>query len=122
MSELDPTLIQTLIKNFYIKIQKDELLGPIFNDVAEVDWGEHIPVLTQFWNSVMLGTTEYSGNPMLKHIELSKKTDITLEHFDHWLDLFSQEAMTTLPPESAQLIIKRATLIASALKQRLLLD
>lgn len=120
MNELTQKQLQKLIGNFYASIQKDEVLGPIFTEVAKVNWNKHIPLLVQFWSSVMLDTREYSGNPMLKHSELNRKTELTLEHFNRWLALFSQEAKACLPEEPALLIIGKATLIANAMQQRLL--
>lgn len=46
------------------------ILAPIFNDFAKVDWDEHIPLLCQFWNSIMLKTNEYRGNAYAKHVLL----------------------------------------------------
>lgn len=34
--------IEIFIKQFYVKVNEDTLLSPIFNDVAKVDWLEHI--------------------------------------------------------------------------------
>lgn len=120
MDELTQKQLQKLVRSFYTRVQKDEVLGYIFNDVAKVDWEKHIPLLTQFWSSVMLGSRQYSGNPLLKHVELSRKTKLTPEHFRHWLALFSQEAKSCLNAEPALLIIERATLIANAIQHRLL--
>ncbi|MBK2084962.1 hypothetical protein [Francisella adeliensis] len=46
--------IEIFIKQFYVKVNEDTLLSPIFNDVAKVDWLEHIPKLIKFWNSALL--------------------------------------------------------------------
>lgn len=54
MTELNKIHIENLVTHFYQKIQKDDLLGPIFNEVAQVNWDEHIPLLCKFWNSIML--------------------------------------------------------------------
>ncbi|MFN8769686.1 MAG: hypothetical protein ACK5Z5_00060 [Neisseriaceae bacterium] len=67
----------------------------------------------------MLGTKKYTGNTMLKHIELSKKAFLTPKHFERWLEIFKQEARSILSEEAAQLITKRAASIANAIKQRL---
>ncbi|MFN8770261.1 MAG: hypothetical protein ACK5Z5_05455 [Neisseriaceae bacterium] len=48
MGELTLEQINKLVKNFYTRIKNDELLGPIFNDIAEINWDEHIDLLTQF--------------------------------------------------------------------------
>lgn len=115
MTELNKTHIENLVTHFYQKVRKDEVLGPIF-DKAKVDWKEHISLLCQFWNSVMLKTNEYHGNAYQKHISLQKLAPIEAHHFIRWLNLFKDEALYHLPIESAQEIIHRASLIAESLK------
>ena len=114
--ELTKEHIQQLVTHFYLRVQKDELLGPIFNDVAGVDWEHHIPLLCQFWNSVMLKTNEYKGNAYMKHVLIGQEALIQEEYFTHWLDLFGQEAVKYLPPDAAAEIVQRALLIAKSLQ------
>ncbi|CAM4492280.1 MAG: Group 3 truncated hemoglobin ctb [Legionella sp.] len=116
MTTLTKTHIETLITHFYQKVQADEMLGPVFNEVAQVNWEEHIPLLCQFWNSVMLKTNEYHGNAYQKHVVLKELTQIQETHFIRWLNLFQQEAQNHLPKEAAEEITQRAHLIAESLK------
>ncbi|WP_454784379.1 group III truncated hemoglobin [Legionella sp. WA2024007413] len=116
MTELNKTHIEKLVTHFYQKVQKDEVLGPIFNDVAHVDWDEHITLLCQFWNSIMLKTNEYHGNAYQKHVLLKQVTPITEAHFVRWLDLFQKEAAHHLPREKAEELVHKASLIAESLK------
>lgn len=120
MSKLTRDQIKSLITNFYSKVSKDDLLDKVFNDVAQVSWEHHIPLLCTFWNSIMLGTHEYHGNALEKHLEISKKTLITNAHFDRWLTLFRETAEIELSTEDAKEIIERASMIASALKRVML--
>jgi hemoglobin len=119
MNTLTASQINRLVHNFYARVEHDAILGPIFNDVAQVDWEEHLPKLCAFWNSVMLGTNEYRGNAMLKHLELNRQFKLTPEHFEHWLNLFKQEAIAALSADDAKLIVARASLIADSIKNRL---
>lgn len=116
MTELNKTHIEKLVTHFYQKVQNDELLGPIFNDVAQVDWNEHIPLLCQFWNSVMLKTNEYHGNAYQKHVLLKHLTHFEEAHFVRWLNLFQHEAEHHLPSELATEIVQKASLIAGSIK------
>lgn len=115
MTELNKTHIKNLVTHFYQKVQQDKILSPIF-DEAKIDWKEHIPLLCQFWNSVMLKTNEYHGNAYQKHLLLKQFSTIKEIHFTRWLNLFRDEALNHLPTESAQEIIHRASLIAESLK------
>ena len=116
MTQLNKTHIEKLVTHFYQKVQRDEILAPIFNNVAQVDWDKHIPLLCQFWNSIMLKTNEYHGNAYQKHILLNQCTDIRETHFSRWLNLFQEEAVNQLPQEIAEELVQKATLIAESLK------
>jgi hemoglobin len=115
MSQLTEKHIKILVSHFYQSVQHDELLGPIFNDVAKVDWAHHIELICQFWNSIMLKTNEYHGSPYMKHVILGEKVELTEAHFARWLMLFQQAAFKYLPEQEAHLIVTRATMIANSL-------
>lgn len=108
--------IKNLVFHFYQQVQTDPLLGPIFNDIAKVDWNHHIPLICQFWNSIMLKTKEYHGNAYRKHLELGKKIALNEVHFARWLQLFYEQAILYLPEQDAQNIFNKAKLIAKTLK------
>jgi hemoglobin len=77
--------IRLLVDSFYSKARHDELLAPIF-DRAISDWSHHLPTMYQFWERLLLGATDYNGNPFSKHLNLSLEP----EHFTRWLELFNQ--------------------------------
>jgi hemoglobin len=82
--------IVLLVNSFYEMVRENKILGHIFNDIAEVNWDEHLPKLYSFWASLLLDEHSYSGNPMGKHIDLSKLTSMTQTEFSEWLLLFSE--------------------------------
>ncbi len=79
-----------LVDSFYDKIKTNEILAHIFNDVAKINWDEHLPKMYSFWASLLLGEHSFSGNPMMKHVELSKLTPMKETEFSEWLLLFYQ--------------------------------
>lgn len=85
---LNESDIKLLVDEFYKKVVVDPVIGFIFNDVVKLSWEKHVPVMYSFWSSLLLGTTTYSGNPMVKHMELDKKVALTKNHFDRWLNLW----------------------------------
>ncbi|MDB5241965.1 MAG: sec-independent protein translocase TatC, partial [Spirosoma sp.] len=60
--------VEELVGQFYGKIRQDVMLGPVFDVVAQVDWEHHIPRLVGFWSTVLLGSDQYRGNPVLPHL------------------------------------------------------
>jgi hemoglobin len=77
-----------LVNTFYDSAKTNKTLGYIFNDVVSIDWDVHMPRMYSFWASILLEVNSFTGNPMAKHIALSKMTPITKVEFDEWLRLF----------------------------------
>lgn len=80
--------IENLVNTFYDKVKGNEILGYIFEDVANVNWVAHLPRMYAFWESQLLDQQTFTGNPMVKHIALSKQTSLTEREFSEWLRLF----------------------------------
>lgn len=90
-SDLDaPEEIAELVRRFYADVAQDSLLGPMFNDVAQVDWSEHLPKLTAFWCRALLGLPGYQGNPFRAHLLVHAQSEFTAAHFERWLNLFHE--------------------------------
>jgi hemoglobin len=84
-----PVDIKNLIDAFYAKVQADEVIGYIFNDIAKVDWAHHLPIMYSFWEFLLLGNAgAYKGNPIQKHQDLHQKHPLKAIHFDRWVALF----------------------------------
>ena len=81
--------VYLLVSSFYIKVRKDEVLAPFFNDVIK-DWDAHLERLTTFWEASLFLKTKYTGNPLETHIkvDVDNKNTITEQHFGLWLNLW----------------------------------
>jgi hemoglobin len=77
-----------MVRRFYSDVAQDDLLGPMFNNVARVDWSQHLPKLTDFWCRLLFGLPGYAGNPLRAHQQVHAKRAFTAQHFARWLDLF----------------------------------
>jgi hemoglobin len=80
--------IEVLVNSFYKKVKQDDLLAPIFNNAEYFSWDTHIPIMINFWETLLLDTASYKGNTMQKHISLHRKTPLTPELFERWKRLF----------------------------------
>ena len=107
---LNDAVLTRLVHGFYDRIRRDALLGPIFAERI-TDWPPHLDRMVDFWSSVALMTGRYHGSPMQAHLGLP----VEQAHFDRWLDLFSQTARETCPPEGAAHVIERASRIAASI-------
>ena len=82
--------VDEVVRTFYAAVAQDDLLGPIFEDVAQVDWAEHLPKLAAFWCRALFGTPGYIGNPFARHRDTHRQSPFTAAHFDRWLALFDE--------------------------------
>ena len=90
LPDLDsPQEISTFVRRFYGDVAQDDVIGPMFNDIAQVDWADHIPRLIAFWSRELLGIEGYAGNPFSKHLGVHKQSPFTDAHFARWLRLFN---------------------------------
>ena len=80
--------IHDLVVAFYREIVFDELLGPMFEEVAETDWAVHIPRLIDYWCRILLGEHVYSGALLEAHREVHHRDPFRDEHFDRWYQLW----------------------------------
>lgn len=78
--------VEALVRSFYARVQRDELLGPIF--AAHVhDWEQHLGHLIDFWSALLRGTRRFAGSPMQKHMAID---GLSAELFERWLGLFAE--------------------------------
>lgn len=104
--------IEKLVGRFYEKVRTDTLLGPVF---SHVDWPKHLPVMYDFWSSMMLGEQSYRGNPFQKHVGLP----IRKEHFEQWVRLFVETVNENFTGSKADEIKNRAQTIAGVFQHKL---
>jgi hemoglobin len=103
--------IELLIETFYNKLMSDEVVGFIFTEAIELNLETHLPVICDFWESVLLNNPVYKGNVMVKHIELDKKVNLLPEHFDRWVKLFLSTADQYFEGSVKDELVKRTNLI-----------
>ena len=108
---IDETLIEQLVRGFYLRVRADELIGPIF-DAHVADWEPHLQRMCDFWSSVALMSGRYRGQPMRVHLPLP----VDARYFDRWLALFEATARDLCQPKAADFFIERAHRIAQSLE------
>lgn len=115
-----PEAIRLLVNSFYEKVQADPLIGPVFMEVAEVDWASHLPKMYAFWESIILGNNGYDGHPFRPHLIVNQNYTLLPVHFERWLQLFYATLTEHFTPETAEPVRQRATQIAMVWNQKLL--
>ena len=106
---IDEAMIERLVRDFYVRVRDDAMLGPIF--AAKIDdWEPHLQKMFAFWSSVALMSGRYHGQPMAKHLPLP----IDAKHFDRWLAQFAETALELCPPQAAEHFITLATRVGES--------
>lgn len=108
--------IDYLMKEFYARAIADENIGYIFTDVAQLDLEKHLPVIGDFWESLLLGAKNYQvhgRNPLQIHAALSEKTPLRTEHFRRWLEIFYSTVDKNFAGPRADFAKSRAEAIAN---------
>ena len=101
-----------LVDSFYEKVKSDALLGPVF---SHVNWPNHLPVMYNFWSSMLLGEMTYKGNPLQSHLDLP----IEGKHFSQWLTLFEETLDEHFAGEKAEETRMRARAIAGVFQHKM---
>ena len=105
--------VEKLVDAFYEQVREHPSLGPVFDEVAGIDWGTHLPRMYAFWETVLFHTAGYKGNPVRKHVESSRKVALTEELFQAWLHLFSSTVDAHFKGSRATQAKERATVMGS---------
>lgn len=108
--------IQQLVDTFYDKVRSDEVIGYLFNEVAQVNWPQHLPRMYDFWENIIFQTGSFKGNPMVPHMQLHEKSPLTKEHFARWQQLFFATVDELFAGEKAELAKQRALSIATMMQ------
>jgi hemoglobin len=116
----DPGEIAEMVRRFYREVAQDEILGPIFDGAMAVDWAEHIPKLTRYWERMLLGLPGYDGHPMEAHRRVRERSPFAPDQFDRWLELFVETVDGGWVGPVAQLAKQRAVAVATAISRQLL--
>ncbi len=114
--------IELLVNTFYDRLMKDKELAFIFNDLAHVNWSNHLPVMYNFWENIILCTGSYEGNPMHLHKHLHHIQPLTEIHFRRWDRIFIRTVNKLFEGPNASLAKKRALSISAILREKVLAD
>lgn len=107
--------VKRLVDTFYAKVQKDDLIGPIFNAVIQDRWPEHLDKMYRFWQTILLEEHTYYGSPFPPHAKLP----IEKIHFERWLTLFYDNIDQQFEGEKAEEAKWRATKMAEMFQMKL---
>ncbi|GAA5229497.1 group III truncated hemoglobin [Arthrobacter cryoconiti] len=110
--------ILLLVSTFYTRAFADPLIGPIFTDVVHMDLVRHMPIMADFWQTVLFKAGLYSRNALKIHFDIHAQEPLTLEHFNRWLQLWTNTVDALFSGDKAEMAKVQAHLIAGSLHRR----
>jgi hemoglobin len=108
-----------VVTEFYRRAFDDGLLGPVFRDVARLDLATHLPVIADFWATVLFRAGTYRRNLLGVHLDLHERFPLTAAHFTRWLALWADTVDDLFAGEKADLAKSQAERIAWSMIRRL---
>ena len=111
--------IEQLVNAFYRRVRGDEVLGFIFDRVAQTNWETHLPKMYAFWETVLFRSGGYTGNPLAAHAKLVPQTEMGRAQFDRWLMLFRSTVDELFAGEKADRIKNCAEDMANVIHARI---
>jgi hemoglobin len=112
--------VHDAVVGFYREVVHDDVLGPVFEEVAAVDWATHIPRLIDYWCQVLLGDEAYGGSIVAAHVHVHRLAEFRLDQFDRWYALWAATVDASWAGPCAEHAKRHAAKVASSLARRLL--
>jgi hemoglobin len=110
---------ERLVRAFYGRALEDPIIGFIFVDVAKLDLEAHVPQITSFWETILLGAQSYGGGAFRPHAQLHAKVRLRRGHFERWLALWFGTVDELFAGDRANLAKTHALRVGHAFHRRL---
>ena len=108
--------MKVLINHFYQRLLADEDMAPFFEEVDLID---HMPILYDFWESVLFQVGKYKRNTFQKHLELHTEKPIRAEHFERWVTHFVESVNESFEGPKAEHAKNTARSVATIIKTKI---
>ena len=111
--------LEAFLWGFYKKAFADELIGRFFIEVVPLDLETHVPIIANFWESVVFNKPSYRRNVMEVHQHIHHLSKIKKEHLDRWVKIFTETLDERFEGLKTELMKQRARSIATLMDIKL---
>jgi hemoglobin len=111
--------VAELVTAFYTRAFADDVIGHIFTDVVQMDLDRHLPIMCDFWQTVLFDAGLYRRNALQLHYVLHARHPLQQHHFDRWLSLWASTVDDLFTGPVAERAKLQATRIAASIHRRL---
>ncbi len=82
--------IEKIMTAFYDKVFIDDFMNFYFTTITQVNLEKHLPRITDFWESTLFNTVNYTNNILTIHEHLNTLAPFKYEHFNRWVAIFCE--------------------------------
>lgn len=111
--------VEALLQRFYGQVMVDELLAEPFTDLRKNGLDSHIPVMADFWETVLFRAGLYRGSALGAHRHVHRRSPLSGHHFLRWLTMWNDTVDEMFRGPVAEHAKIQAARIAWALHRRL---
>jgi hemoglobin len=111
--------IEDVLRRFYGRVLVDDLLAVPFAEIRESGLESHLPIMCDFWETVLFGTRRYQGSALRVHRSVHSRHRLEARHFLRWLTLWSTTVGQMFHGPIAEHATVHATRIARAMHRNL---
>ncbi|MET7771690.1 group III truncated hemoglobin [Nocardia sp. NPDC005366] len=111
--------VEALLRDFYGRALTDEVLAIPFTELREAGLESHLPVMCDFWETVLFGAKSYRRSALAAHTRLHEQHPLTTAHFQRWLALWIEVVHERHSGPFAARAVVQASRMARAMNRRI---
>jgi hemoglobin len=111
--------VEALLRSFYGQVLVDDVLAKPFAQIRTTGLESHLPVMCDFWQTVLFRAGLYQGSVGRAHQPVQNRHALTAQHFLRWLALWNTSIDHMYQGPVAERAKVQATRIAWAMHRRL---
>ena len=111
--------VEALLRRFYGRVLVDDVLAEPFAELRIRGLDSHIPVMCDFWETVLFRAGRYRGSALHAHRHVHHRTPLSGRHFVGWLTTWNNTVDEMYRGPIAEHAKVQAARIAWAMHRRL---
>lgn len=111
--------VEALLRRFYGQVLVDDLLAEPFAEIRAHGLESHLPVMCDFWETVLFRAGLYQGSAVGAHQKVHHRSTLAARHFIRWLTLWNTSIDQLYQGPTAEHAKLQAARIARSMHRRL---
>lgn len=116
---VDRADVEALLRRFYNRALTDDVLIEPFAELRSEGLDNHIPIMCDFWETVLFRAGRYRGSALTVHRVIHQRTPLSSKHFVRWLTIWRATVDEMYRGPAAERAKVQAARIAWAMHRRL---